>query len=167
MALQSTSGNPVSCFLYPCAVTGVSRRAYFLQPLGSEMHFPSPVRFHHPDSLFPGGYSPSSLPVNSYYETMNHKPVMSRPTSDAGLKGPAPYISDQSHSTSSNRVLVPVLYLPAKPFRSLSDMALLPVKLVKRRRRDTQEQQAACQTPFQFVQFLSNQSAHSFSSFLF
>ena len=93
---------------------------------------------------------------------MNHKPVMSRPASDAGLKGPAPCIFDQSHSASSNRVLVPVLYLPVKPFRSLSDMTLLPVKLVKRRRRDAQEQQAACQTPFQLVQFLSNQSAHSF-----
>lgn len=55
-------------------------------------------------------------------------------------------------------------------WRSLSDpcqsVTLLLVELVKRRRRDAQEQQAACQTPFQFIQFLSNQSAHSFSSFL-
>ena len=34
-------------------------------------------------------------------------------------------------------------------------------------RRNAQEQEASCQTPFQFIQFLCNQSTHSLSSFLF
>ena len=90
-----------------------------------------------------------------------------RRMADTGFSKSRSYSSAQSHETSANRAPVPVL-----PFtrRSLSDpcqpVNLLPIKPVKRRRRDAQKQQAACQTPFQFVQFLSNQSAHSFSSFL-
>ena len=90
-----------------------------------------------------------------------------RRIADTGFSKSRSYSSAQSHETSANRAPVPVL-----PFtrRSLSDpcqsVTLLFIKLMECGRRDAQEQEASCQTPFQFIQFLCNQSAHSFSSFL-
>ena len=42
----------------------------------------------------------------------------------------------------------------------------LLIKLMKGRRRNADEEQAACQTPFQFIEFSCDQLAHSSSSFL-
>ena len=156
---------PEIYFLYPCAVTGVSR--YGLLTSAHQLRNALPL----PCPLPPSGlaflwkrHSPSSSPVNHEIFKICCRGRSPGAQGMQAVKSRS-HSSAQSHETSANRA--PVLPFPR---RSLSDpcqpVNLLPIKLVKRRRRDAQKQQAACQTPFQFVQFLSNQSAHSFSSFL-
>ena len=50
--------------------------------------------------------------------------------------------------------------------QTTESLSYLLIKLMKGRRRNADEEQAACQTPFQFIEFSCDPLAHSSSSFL-